>query len=106
MALYRAQGHLLELTNLVEKMHQTAGGFLPVSLNTVMHQGKAYGVPSSVSPWPLITRMDLLDAAKVVPPRPGMSSSRSVKSCRSHLSSPALACAWACIPTPITILWI
>jgi multiple sugar transport system substrate-binding protein len=69
MALYRAQGHLLELTNLVEKMQQTAGGFLPVSLNTVMHQGKAYGVPSSVSPWPLITRMDLLDAAKVVPPK-------------------------------------
>ena len=30
-----------------------------------MHQGKAYGVPSSVSPWPLITRMDLLDVAKV-----------------------------------------
>jgi multiple sugar transport system substrate-binding protein len=69
MALYRAQGHLLEVTDLVEKMQQTAGGLLPVSLNTVTHQGKAYGVPSSVSPWPLISRMDLLEAAKVDPPK-------------------------------------
>jgi multiple sugar transport system substrate-binding protein len=69
MALYRSQGHLLEVTDLVKKQQQMAGGFLPVSLNTVMHQGKAYGVPSSVSPWPLITRMDLLNAAKVDPPK-------------------------------------
>ena len=34
-----------------------------------MHQGKAYGVPQSVSPWPLVTRMDLLEAAKVDPPK-------------------------------------
>ena len=34
-----------------------------------MHQGKAYGVPQSVSPWPLVTRMDILDAAKVDPPK-------------------------------------
>ena len=34
-----------------------------------MHKGKAYGVPQSVSPRPLVTRMDLLDAAKVDPPK-------------------------------------
>ena len=34
-----------------------------------MYQGKAYGVPQSVSPWPLVTRMDLLEAAKVDPPK-------------------------------------
>ena len=34
-----------------------------------MHQGKAYGVPQSVSPWPLVTRLDLLEAAKVDPPK-------------------------------------
>ena len=34
-----------------------------------MYKGKAYGVPQSVSPWPLVTRMDLLDAAKVDPPK-------------------------------------
>ena len=69
MALYRAQGHLLELTNLVEKMQQTAGGFLPVSLRYRHAPGEGLRRPASVSPWPLITRMDLLDAAKVDPPK-------------------------------------
>src|SRR6266581_6161608 len=41
--LYRSQGHLLEVTDLVNKMQQNAGGLFPVSLSTVMHQGKAYG---------------------------------------------------------------
>ena len=34
-----------------------------------MHKGKAYGIPQSVSPWPLVTRLDLLEAAKVDPPK-------------------------------------
>jgi multiple sugar transport system substrate-binding protein len=34
-----------------------------------MYKGKAYGIPQSVSPWPLIARMDLLAAAKVDPPQ-------------------------------------
>jgi multiple sugar transport system substrate-binding protein len=34
-----------------------------------MHQGKAYGVPQSVSPWSLITRLDVLAAAKADPPK-------------------------------------
>ena len=71
-----------------------------------MHQGKAYGVPQSVSPWPLITRMDILEAAKVDPPKTWDEFIEVCKSCRSPLSSPALACAWACTPMPITISWI
>jgi multiple sugar transport system substrate-binding protein len=67
--LYRSQGHLLEVTDLVNKMQQSAGGLFPISLSTVMHQGKAYGVPQSVSPWALITRLDVLAAAKVDPPK-------------------------------------
>jgi multiple sugar transport system substrate-binding protein len=67
VALYRAQGHLLEVTDLVEKMQQVPGGLFPVSLNAVMYKGKAYGVPQSVSPWPLIARMDILEAAKAEP---------------------------------------
>jgi ABC-type glycerol-3-phosphate transport system substrate-binding protein len=66
---YRAQGHLLEVTDLVDKMQQVQGGLFPVSFSTVMHKGKAYGVPQSVSPRPLVTRMDLLEAAKVAPPK-------------------------------------
>jgi multiple sugar transport system substrate-binding protein len=67
--LYRSQGHLLEVTDLVNKMKQSAGGLFPISLSTVMHEGKAYGVPQSVSPWALITRLDVLAAAKVDPPK-------------------------------------
>src|SRR5437899_729179 len=67
--LYRSQGHLLEVTDVVDKMQKVQGGLFPVSLKSVMHQGKAYGVPQSVSPWPLVTRMDVLEAAKVDPPK-------------------------------------
>src|SRR3989441_11196979 len=67
--LYRSQGHLLEVTDLVNKMQKLQGGLFPVSMPSVMHQGKAYGVPQSVSPWPLVTRLDLLEAAKVEPPK-------------------------------------
>ena len=68
-SLYRSQGHLLEVTDVVEKMQKVPGGLFPVALNAVMHEGKAYGVPHQVSPWPLITRMDILEAAKVDPPK-------------------------------------
>jgi multiple sugar transport system substrate-binding protein len=68
-ALYRAQGHLLEVTDIVEKMQQVPGGLFDASLNTVMYKGKAYSVPQSVSPSPLVTRMDILEAAKVDPPK-------------------------------------
>jgi multiple sugar transport system substrate-binding protein len=67
--LYRSQGHLLEVTDIVDKMQKAQGGLFPISLGTVLHQGKAYGVPQSVSPWPLVTRMDILEAAKVDPPK-------------------------------------
>ena len=66
--LYRSQGHLLEVTDLVEKMQRVPGGLFPI-FSEVMHQGKAYAIPQSVSPSPLVTRLDLLDAAKVEPPK-------------------------------------
>ena len=69
IALYRAQGHLLEVTDIVEKLQQVPGGFFDASLKAVMHKGKAYGIPQSVSPIPLVARMDLLQEAKVDPPK-------------------------------------
>jgi multiple sugar transport system substrate-binding protein len=69
VALYRAQGHLLEVTDIVEHMQQVPGGLFPVSLQAAMYKEKAYGVPQSVSPWPLVTRLDILEAAKVEPPK-------------------------------------
>ena len=66
---YRVPGHLLEVTDLVENMQKVEGGLFQASLDTVMHEGKAYGVPQSVSPRSLITRLDILEAAKVEPPK-------------------------------------
>ena len=66
--LYRSQGHLLEVTDVVDTMQTVPEGLLAASLPSVLYQGKAYGVPQSVSPWALITRLDLLAAAKVEPP--------------------------------------
>jgi multiple sugar transport system substrate-binding protein len=68
VSLYRSQGHLLEVTDLVDKMRRVPGGLFPV-FDEVMHQGKAYAIPQSISPVPLITRMDILAAAKVEPPK-------------------------------------
>jgi multiple sugar transport system substrate-binding protein len=68
-SLYRSQGHLLEVTDIVEKMQKVPGGLFPASIQDVMYKGKAYSVPHSVSPWPLVTRMDILEAAKVEPPK-------------------------------------
>jgi multiple sugar transport system substrate-binding protein len=65
--LYHSQGHLLEVTDIVEKMQQVPGGLFPVFAE-VLHQGKAYGIPQSVNPSPLVTRQDILAAAKVEVP--------------------------------------
>jgi multiple sugar transport system substrate-binding protein len=66
--LYRSQGHLLEVTDLVEKMQRVPGGLFSV-FDEVMHQGKAYAIPQSISPSPLVARMDILATAKVEPPK-------------------------------------
>jgi multiple sugar transport system substrate-binding protein len=67
-ARFRGPQDLLDVTDLVETLQRTAGGFFPASLQAVMSHGKAYGVPQAVSPWVLVTRLDLLEAAKVEPP--------------------------------------
>jgi multiple sugar transport system substrate-binding protein len=67
--LYREQGHLLDVTDIVNKMQKVPGGLFPVSLPSVMHGGKAWAVPQSVSPWTMITRMDVLEQAKVEHPK-------------------------------------
>ena len=52
----------------MEKMQRVPGGLFAV-FDEVMHQGKAYAIPQSISPSPLVARMDILAAAKVEPPR-------------------------------------
>src|SRR5262245_65358826 len=50
-------------------MQQVPGGLFDASRTAVMYQGKAYSVPHSIGPSPLVARMDLLEAAKVDPPK-------------------------------------
>src|SRR5439155_6828737 len=59
----------LDVTDIVEKMQKVPGGLFSASLTDVTSKGKAYAIPHSVSPWPLVTRMDILEAAKVEPPK-------------------------------------
>ena len=40
VALYRSQGHLLEVTDIVERMQQVPGGLFPVAQNAVMYQSR------------------------------------------------------------------
>ena len=51
--LYRSQGHLLEVTDLVDKMQHAPGGLFDFSLSSVLYKGKAYGVrsPSARGHW-------------------------------------------------------
>src|SRR5262249_1126374 len=63
----RSKGPLLEVPDIVEKMQKTAGGLSEASLKDVMYKGKAYAVPQSVTPGPLVPRLDILEAAKVEP---------------------------------------
>src|ERR671937_320771 len=46
-SLYRSQGHLLEVTDLVEKMQRVPGGLFQI-FSEAIHQGKAYSIPQSV----------------------------------------------------------
>ncbi|MGQ4809930.1 hypothetical protein NKDENANG_03368 [Candidatus Entotheonellaceae bacterium PAL068K] len=59
---YRSGGHLLEVTDVVAKMQQEPQGIFPASIDAISHEGKAYGVPLAINPWPVHARMDLLDA--------------------------------------------
>ena len=52
----------------MEKMQRVPGGLFPI-FSEIIHQGKAYAIPQSVSPSPLVTRMDILEAAKVEVPK-------------------------------------
>ena len=54
---------------MVDTMQTVPGGAPGGSSRVSCIRGKAYGVPQSVSPWALITRLHLLAAAKVQPPK-------------------------------------
>jgi multiple sugar transport system substrate-binding protein len=66
---YAAQGHLLDVTDLVEKMRREPKGIFDSALSAVMMKTRAFGVPLAVNPWPMHARIDLLEQAKVEYPK-------------------------------------
>jgi multiple sugar transport system substrate-binding protein len=59
--LYRAQGHMMDVTDLVQNMKSEEGGLFDSSLTAVAYDGKYWGVPFAINPWPMHVRMDVLE---------------------------------------------
>ena len=67
--LYRSQGHMMDSTDVVEKMRKEKGGIFESSLRAVGHGGKFWGVPYAINPWPIHARMDVLEKHKLDYPK-------------------------------------
>ncbi len=67
--LYRAQGQLLDVTDVVEKMKKAKGGLFDSSLSAIAYEDRYWGVPFAINPWPMHARVDLLEKAKLDYPK-------------------------------------
>lgn len=67
--LYRKQGHMMDVTDIVGNMQGETGGLFESSLRAVGHEDKFYGVPFAINPWPMHARNDVLEAAGLEYPR-------------------------------------
>ncbi|PYM66359.1 MAG: hypothetical protein DMD79_03010 [Candidatus Rokuibacteriota bacterium] len=66
---YAAQGHLLDVTDLVDRMRREPKGIFESAMTSVLYKGRAFGAPLAVNPWPVHARIDLLEQAKVDYPK-------------------------------------
>src|SRR2546428_308292 len=66
---YASGGHLLDVRDLVEKMRREPKGIFDSALTSVVYKGRAMGVPLAVNPWPMHSRLDLLEQAKLEYPK-------------------------------------
>jgi multiple sugar transport system substrate-binding protein len=66
---YASGGHLLDLTDVVDKMRKEPKGIFESALVSVLYKGRAMGAPLAVNPWPVHARIDLLEKAKVDYPK-------------------------------------
>lgn len=66
---YAAGGHLLDLTEVVDKMRREPKGIFESSMTAVLYKGRAMGAPLAVNPWPVHARLDLLEQAKLEYPK-------------------------------------
>jgi multiple sugar transport system substrate-binding protein len=67
--LYRAQGQLMDVTDVVGRMQGKKGGLFDPCLRAVGYDGRYWGVPFAINPWPMHTRLDVLKEHKLDYPR-------------------------------------
>ena len=59
--LYRSQGHMMDVSDVVERMQGQQGGLFDPCLTAVGYGGKFWGVPFAINPWPMHVRVDILE---------------------------------------------
>jgi multiple sugar transport system substrate-binding protein len=65
MVRWRSNGHLLDVTDIVEKMRKVEGGINESVMTLPEADGKYYGAPMGLNPQAGHVRMDILEAAGV-----------------------------------------
>ena len=83
--LYRSQGHMADVTDIVEKMKGEDGGLFESSLRAVSNSGSYWGVPFAINPWPMHARTDLLAEAGLEYPK---TWDEFVETCKAIQSPP------------------
>src|SRR5215475_8892189 len=66
---FGSQGHLVDLTDMVEKMKKEPKGVFQATLDALRVGNRYLGAPLAVNPWPVHARLDLLEKAKVEYPK-------------------------------------
>ena len=67
--LYRAQGHMMDVTDVVDRMQGKKGGLFDPCLRAVGYEKRYWGVPFAINPWPMHARVDILAEHKLDYPR-------------------------------------
>lgn len=61
LAQWRGRGQLVPVTDVVNRLDEQAGGFMPAALSLVAGDGEYWGVPWGIDPVIMHVRQDLLD---------------------------------------------
>jgi multiple sugar transport system substrate-binding protein len=67
--LYRAQGHLIDVTDVIQKIQGLRGGLFDSCLRPITHEQRYWGIPFAIDPWPMHARLDVLEAHGLEYPR-------------------------------------
>jgi multiple sugar transport system substrate-binding protein len=67
--LYRTQGHLLDVTDVVLRMQAKPGGLFAPCLRSIGYDERYSGVPFAINPWLMHARIDLLEEHRLDYPR-------------------------------------